>query len=79
MFILFLPFFFFLKIQKFDVQDVHEHFITCLEWSTNGMKLFSGDKKGQVVVTEIDFYQVRLFLFFIRFRSISFMSKTNIF
>ncbi|GFR99993.1 WD repeat-containing protein [Elysia marginata] len=45
------------QIQKFEVQDLHEHYITCLEWSTNGMKLFSGDKIGQVVVTEIDFYQ----------------------
>ncbi|RUS76520.1 hypothetical protein EGW08_015713, partial [Elysia chlorotica] len=45
------------QIQKFEVQDVHRHFITCLKWSTNGMKLFSGDKIGQVAVTEIDFYQ----------------------
>ncbi|GFO17038.1 tectonin beta-propeller repeat-containing protein 2 [Plakobranchus ocellatus] len=45
------------QIQKFDVQGIHHHYITCLAWSTNGMKLFSGDKKGQVVVAEIDFYQ----------------------
>ncbi|KAK7104074.1 hypothetical protein V1264_018848 [Littorina saxatilis] len=45
------------QLQKFDVRSVHRHYITCVEWSTNGMKLFSGDKTGHVVVTEVDFYQ----------------------
>ena len=46
------------QLQKFDVRSVHRHYITCVEWSTNGMKLFSGDKTGHVVATEVDFYQV---------------------
>ncbi|KAK0046533.1 tectonin beta-propeller repeat-containing protein 2 [Biomphalaria pfeifferi] len=45
------------QLQKFDVLGLHRHYVTCLEWSTNGMKLYSGDKNGQVVTTEIDFYK----------------------
>ncbi|XP_076442661.1 tectonin beta-propeller repeat-containing protein 2-like [Babylonia areolata] len=45
------------QLQKFDVRSVHKHYISCVEWSTNGMKLFTGDKAGNVVVTEVDFYQ----------------------
>lgn len=32
--------------------------VTAVEWSLNGMKLFSGDKNGLVVLTQIDFYMV---------------------
>ncbi|XP_029642298.1 tectonin beta-propeller repeat-containing protein 2-like isoform X2 [Octopus sinensis] len=45
--------------QRFSVQDVHSTPLTCLEWSPNGMKLFSGDKKGVVVCTEVDFQKGR--------------------
>ncbi|KAL8602690.1 hypothetical protein ACOMHN_058643 [Nucella lapillus] len=45
------------QLEKFEVKSMHRYYITCVVWSTNGMKLFSGDKSGQVVVTEVDFYQ----------------------
>nr|KAG5695187.1 hypothetical protein BaRGS_018309 [Batillaria attramentaria] len=45
------------ELQKFEVKSVHRHYVTCVEWSTNGMKLYSGDKTGHVVCTEVDFYQ----------------------
>ncbi|XP_067682961.1 tectonin beta-propeller repeat-containing protein 2-like [Haliotis asinina] len=45
------------QLQKFHVKDMHRSYLTCVEWSTNGMKLFSGDKSGTVVTTEVDFYQ----------------------
>ncbi|KAK7481188.1 hypothetical protein BaRGS_00027621 [Batillaria attramentaria] len=45
------------QLQKFEVKSVHRHYVTCVEWSTNGMKLYSGDKTGHVVCTEVDFYQ----------------------
>lgn len=38
--------------------DLHQAEITYIEWSKNGMRLFSGDKNGLVVMTEIDFYMV---------------------
>ncbi|XP_071079116.1 tectonin beta-propeller repeat-containing protein 2-like [Haliotis cracherodii] len=45
------------QLQKFHVKDMHRSYLTCVEWSTNGMRLFSGDKSGTVVTTEVDFYQ----------------------
>ncbi|XP_041353427.1 tectonin beta-propeller repeat-containing protein 2-like [Gigantopelta aegis] len=45
------------QLQKFYVKDMHRTILTCIEWSTNGMRLFSGDKMGTVVATEVDFYQ----------------------
>ncbi|BFZ11505.1 hypothetical protein BsWGS_14546 [Bradybaena similaris] len=45
------------QLQKFEVKDIHRHYVTCLEWSTNGMKLYSGDKNGLVVTTEVDFFE----------------------
>ena len=38
--------------------DNHTASIQCLAWSTNGMRLFSGDSKGCVGVMEVDFTQV---------------------
>lgn len=32
--------------------------ITCVQWSKNGMKLFSGDRAGKVVLTEVDYQAV---------------------
>ncbi|XP_026464297.1 WD repeat-containing protein CG11141-like [Ctenocephalides felis] len=42
--------------ERYCIRDLHTSSITALEWSKNGMKLFSGDKSGCVVLTEIDFY-----------------------
>lgn len=41
--------------EKYSVRGVHKGAIKCLEWSKNGMKLFSGDKLGLIVLTEFDF------------------------
>lgn len=46
------------QVERYTVTDLHKTPITALEWSKNGMKLFSGDKIGCVVLTEIDFYMV---------------------
>jgi len=42
------------------VTDIHESPVQCLTWSTNGMKLFTGDTQGCVGCTEVDFYDVSL-------------------
>ncbi|XP_026281489.1 tectonin beta-propeller repeat-containing protein 2 [Frankliniella occidentalis] len=44
------------QIERYTVGDLHSTPITAIEWSPNGMKLFSGDQKGIIVLTEIDFY-----------------------
>lgn len=44
------------QVERYTVTDLHKTPITSMEWSKNGMKLFSGDKSGSVVLTEIDFY-----------------------
>ncbi|EEZ99531.1 WD repeat-containing protein CG11141-like Protein [Tribolium castaneum] len=44
------------QVERFTVSDLHKCPVTALEWSKNGMKLFSGDKNGCIVLTEIDFY-----------------------
>lgn len=46
------------QVEKYLVTELHKGPITALEWSKNGMKLFSGDKNGLVILTEIDFYMV---------------------
>lgn len=46
------------QIERYTVSELHNAPITALEWAKNGMKLFSGDKSGHVVLTEIDFYMV---------------------
>lgn len=45
-------------VERFTIDGLHNCRITAIEWSQNGMKLFSGDKNGVVVLTEIDFYMV---------------------
>lgn len=42
--------------------DMHKNSISALEWSKNGMKLFSGDKTGSIILTELDFYLVSFFV-----------------
>ncbi|XP_044270241.1 WD repeat-containing protein CG11141 [Tribolium madens] len=44
------------QVERFTVSDLHKCAVTAIEWSKNGMKLFSGDKNGCIVLTEIDFY-----------------------
>ncbi|XP_060519707.1 WD repeat-containing protein CG11141 [Cylas formicarius] len=44
------------QIERYTVCDLHKSRLTALEWSKNGMKLFSGDDNGLIVLTEIDFY-----------------------
>ncbi|KAK9885857.1 hypothetical protein WA026_013734 [Henosepilachna vigintioctopunctata] len=43
-------------VERYMVSDLHKSQITALEWSKNGMKLFSGDKNGTIVLTEMDFF-----------------------
>lgn len=42
-------------IERYTIKDLDRSAITCVEWSRNGMKLFSGDKQGVVILTEFDF------------------------
>lgn len=44
-------------IERYTIKDAYRGAITCVEWSKNGMKLFSGDNHGIVVLTELDFGQ----------------------
>ncbi|XP_049452160.1 tectonin beta-propeller repeat-containing protein 2 isoform X2 [Epinephelus fuscoguttatus] len=44
-------------LRRFDVVGLHKGSITSLAWSTNGMKLFSGDDKGRVVFSSLDLDQ----------------------
>lgn len=44
-------------IERYTIKDACRGPITCVEWSKNGMKLFSGDSHGIVVLTEFDFTQ----------------------
>uniref|UniRef100_A0A8C8DX77 Tectonin beta-propeller repeat containing 2 n=1 Tax=Oryzias sinensis TaxID=183150 RepID=A0A8C8DX77_9TELE len=45
------------QLRRFDVVGLHKGSVTCLTWSTNGMKLFSGDDKGRVVFSALDLDQ----------------------
>ncbi|XP_022123297.2 WD repeat-containing protein CG11141 [Pieris rapae] len=44
------------KVERYTIGDLHKSKITSIEWSKNGMRLFSGDKDGVIIMTEIDFY-----------------------
>ncbi|KAK7791330.1 hypothetical protein R5R35_011714 [Gryllus longicercus] len=44
------------QVERYTINGLHTSSVTAIEWSLNGMKLFSGDKNGLVVLTEIDFY-----------------------
>lgn len=44
------------QVERYSISGLHNTTVTAVEWSKNGMKLFSGDKDGLVVLTEIDFY-----------------------
>uniref|UniRef100_A0AAQ5XDM5 HPS5-like beta-propeller domain-containing protein n=1 Tax=Amphiprion ocellaris TaxID=80972 RepID=A0AAQ5XDM5_AMPOC len=45
------------QLRRFDVVGLHKGSVTSLAWSTNGMKLFSGDDKGRVVFSALDLDQ----------------------
>uniref|UniRef100_A0A8C5QV97 Tectonin beta-propeller repeat containing 2 n=1 Tax=Leptobrachium leishanense TaxID=445787 RepID=A0A8C5QV97_9ANUR len=42
------------QLRRFDVIGIHKSSITALTWSPNGMKLFSGDDKGKIVLSDLD-------------------------
>ncbi|KAF4530166.1 hypothetical protein B566_EDAN001423 [Ephemera danica] len=44
------------QVERYTVSGLHTAAVTAVVWSLNGMKLFSGDKNGIVVLTQIDFY-----------------------
>lgn len=44
------------KVERYTVGEMHKSKITAIEWAKNGMRLFSGDKSGIIIMTEIDFY-----------------------
>ncbi|KAG8040699.1 hypothetical protein G9C98_002695 [Cotesia typhae] len=44
------------QIERYNIGGLHKSPVSAVEWSKNGMKLFSGDQDGLVVLTEIDFY-----------------------
>ncbi|XP_053975271.1 WD repeat-containing protein CG11141 isoform X1 [Hylaeus volcanicus] len=44
------------QVERYSISGLHSSAVTTVEWSKNGMKLFSGDQDGLVVLTEIDFY-----------------------
>lgn len=45
-------------VERFSIDGLHKGCVTCLEWSPCGMKLFSADKTGTVVLTLIDYEMV---------------------
>ncbi|XP_032882387.1 tectonin beta-propeller repeat-containing protein 2 isoform X2 [Amblyraja radiata] len=45
------------QLRRFDVVGIHKSNITALAWSSNGMKLFSGDELGKVVYAAVDLDQ----------------------
>jgi hypothetical protein len=47
-------------VERYSISGLHSSPVTAIEWSMNGMKLFSGDKNGLVVLTEIDFFMVNI-------------------
>jgi hypothetical protein len=47
-------------VERYSISGLHLSPVTAIEWSMDGMKLFSGDRNGLVVLTEIDFYMVSI-------------------
>ncbi|XP_004917231.1 tectonin beta-propeller repeat-containing protein 2 isoform X2 [Xenopus tropicalis] len=43
------------QLRRFDVLGIHKSNITALAWSPNGMKLFSGDDRGKIIQSDLDF------------------------
>lgn len=47
------------KMEKYLIRDIHRAPVTSICWSPNAMKVFSGDSRGLVACTEVDYVQVR--------------------
>lgn len=46
-------------IERYVIGDMHGGAsVRCVRWAKNGMKLFSGDERGVVVLTEFDYQLV---------------------
>uniref|UniRef100_A0A6B0VG60 Putative proline-rich receptor-like protein kinase perk7 n=1 Tax=Ixodes ricinus TaxID=34613 RepID=A0A6B0VG60_IXORI len=45
------------KMEKYLIENIHRTSVTCICWSPNAMKIFSGDAGGLVSCTEIDYDQ----------------------
>ncbi|XP_064621989.1 tectonin beta-propeller repeat-containing protein 2-like [Lineus longissimus] len=43
------------QLQKYTVDSLHKSSVTSIAWSSNGMKIFTGDQDGVVVLTEMDY------------------------
>lgn len=43
------------QLRRFDVLGSHKSSITALAWSPNGTKLFSGDERGKIIQSNLDF------------------------
>ncbi|XP_014671979.1 PREDICTED: tectonin beta-propeller repeat-containing protein 2-like [Priapulus caudatus] len=43
------------QLEKFVISEIHHQPVVTMEWSVNGMRLFSGDLEGLVVHTQLDF------------------------
>lgn len=43
------------NIQQFSVSNVHRQSVTCLKWSKNGEKLYSGDEGGKIIESSVEF------------------------
>lgn len=44
-------------MERYVIDQVHHTPVTCLCWSQNAMKMFSGDSRGLIVCTHIDYEQ----------------------
>lgn len=49
----------FFQLLEKAITEVHRHRITYIEWSADGRKLFSGDESGLIMMTLVDFENVR--------------------
>lgn len=43
------------KMEKYIIQNIHNTAVTCICWSPNAMKFYSGDARGSVCCSEIDY------------------------
>lgn len=60
-------------IERYNIRDLHSCAISYVEWSKNGMKLYSGDRQGVVVLTEFDYQAVSCYSIMIKLVDILFL------
>ena len=53
-------FIFFQVNLKCTVESHHVTPVTCIQWTPNGTKLFTGDSEGNVAITVINMDEVRM-------------------